>query len=452
MKFNNFDELKQEIENAINTLKGEIKDLGFPDRAKLEAYVKEAVQPVLNTLHDLEVVQGLLAKINSMPVLDPIAIKDNKNAKKLKDNLSELRTTLLTEYSKLQTNLHDSLNASTMKMKDMRQLIHEAEKNYGKDYSEIKQRADEIRRNYRSNLDGIFTELRVNKELFHDGRDLHEDEKLQHSQKAEMVDKVFDEKVSQIDQFELAVKRLETTLRTAPKKDEQVKIATAQTKVIKKEVSPRTVVVTRDGLEKLRHSTHLTIDLNVMQELLEAQEIKTLANPTPDDEKAQKKYNEINLQLAEIENLIASALTEEEVKADDLLQTVGPNYSQIQYGAEAVKSYNDVLNSDKDREAEINSLEEYKKSVLELGKADASAIEEGVTAEQRVDRQFENYRSYGSEVTRMNQMIDDLRNADSKTIPAEYLKAKEKLESLSYYNRYTNALSSELDELTHGGR
>ena len=273
----------------------------------------------------------------------------------------------------------------------------------------------------------------------------------EHEEQERQIDSITDFELQDANKLENALSTLSKILAMTQTDDlsKEVKKEIAQ---IKKVLPPKTIAITTDGLERLRHSSHLLLDLEQISEIM-----KTSHRFMGSDGKLQK----INNQLETLLPLLEQAIKEEKNRNMSIKQEHDDIRSKVDYAAEAIKTYGDILDKNVKLEQEQiqirNNTHELYAENARLKEDEKKANAEAQEIQKRpVDRQewnddFKVEQLYeraknDRQAVRENEayMTDKMSEKAVSALPLEYTDMKKRLQSVSSLYQMQKSQSHEL--------
>ena len=403
---------------------------------------------LITIINNIKTIEKMRIKMRSLPSLDDVALKNNKSARKVSENISSIKDELKKSYSKLQDNFFKTLEIAGKQCKEVSRAI--------------KDKDDKLRFTEASkDFEQLVYEAKIDKSIVPFGK-IDEILKLQQEQfRKEHKDQerqINDNAEFQLDDVDKLAKALEAlaAILAISKTDDLSKQVRKEVAQIKKVLPPKTISISRDGLERLRHSSHLILDLEQISEVLQ-----TTHSFTGNDGKLQK----INKQLELLQVLLEQALKEEKERKSSIKQERDVVQGKIDYATEAVRTYGDILGGNDDLEQEqirirnenhsLNADNNRLKNDLESAKKESLGIQ-GIPEENRVYddnatlQQLLEKQEYDRRVISDNEryMDNKMQEQAITALPSSYINMKRKLQSISSLYQVP---MQENQELLNGG-
>lgn len=395
-----------------------------------------------DTLDNIQEAQKMLNQMKSLPSIDKVAQSDNKSAKKADELISSMKSELRANISRLKE-----------------QFLKQREICY-KQYQEVSRHITDKEDKQRFNGDRAMKFRLMMHEYpheipFNDQGELEEYEikqtRREHEEQEKQIDSISDFELQGTDKLESALSALTTILAMTPTDDlsKEVRKEVAQ---IKKALPPKTISIAKDSLERLRHSSHLLLDLEQISEIM-----KTTHKFMGSDGKLQK----INKQLEALQPLLEQAIREERERNMDIKQERDDVQSKVDYATDAVRTYGDILDGNARLEQEQIQIRnnthglyaENERLKEDEKKANAEAHEIQMKPESRqtyedamqIEKSLERARN-DRQAVKDNEayMADKMFERAVATLPPEYTNMKKRLQSVSSLYQMQMTQSQEL--------
>lgn len=345
--FNKYKDLRDYSSKLHDTLKCFDRVLLPTSARKYMSSLNVTLLNIQNIISNIVEIQRLENEMQKLTTLDSVAKKDNKSAKKAQSEISSIKADLYEHFRKLQEEfLKEMLMAERQYWKVSSSIDDQKSKeNFHEKCRDFLIMAGEAR-------DKAAIIPFAKKEKSELEQDLDDLRREKHIKEEQAINKAGNKEQENIDELEDALKSLSNILSTTSKTDLSEEIR-REVKQIKKALPPKTVYIAKAGLERLRHSSQLLLDLERMNEIM-----ASAHRFVGKDGKLQK----INKQLDELKPLIQEAIHEEKEKQAKLGQTQKRVEGQISYATEALRTYDEMLRDNKaldQEQSEIIRKEHY---------------------------------------------------------------------------------------------
>ena len=396
------------------------------------------------TIENIKEVQKMRDEMRKRTTLDSETNKENKSAGKVSEQISSIKTELNQSYVRLKDEFFKQMDLAGNQCKEVSRAI--------KDKDETA-RYNEASKDFKLMVYESRTEkFRIPFNERDDLVQLRQDQARQeHEEQERQIDSITDFELQDANKLENALSTLSKILAMTQTDDlsKEVKKEIAQ---IKKVLPPKTIAITTDGLERLRHSSHLLLDLEQISEIM-----KTSHRFMGSDGKLQK----INNQLETLLPLLEQAIKEEKNRNMSIKQEHDDIRSKVDYAAEAIKTYGDILDKNVKLEQEQiqirNNTHELYAENARLKEDEKKANAEAQEIQKRpVDRQewnddFKVEQLYeraknDRQAVRENEayMTDKMSEKAVSALPLEYTDMKKRLQSVSSLYQMQKSQSHEL--------
>lgn len=382
-------------------------------------------------IHNIGETIKLKDKMKMLTVMDPVAKKDNKSAKKASDILHSVNTEINQNLSKLKEEYFKQLELARKQCYEVAKTIKDK-----KEHDRFIEATTELRL--------MAQEAKTNKNTipFTKSDPLAKfrqtEAKREHKEKESQLERISDFNLEDANKLEEALKSLEAILDTnyPDKLRRDVKKEVAQ---IKRALPPKTITITKEGLEQIHRSSQLILDLEQINEVM-----KTASSYLGSNGKMRK----VNRQLDSLKPLLESAIKEEKEREQKAKKQYQDIQSKVKYATEAVKTYGNILEGNASLSQEQIRIENethglYKENER-LNKNTKQAIKEAHEIEEtpldrrvlnddiRIDSLYEQARN-NRETIRQNEeyMKGKSEEVVVTQLPPEYTDMKKRLQSVS---------------------
>jgi len=278
----------------------------------------------------------------------------------------------------------------------------------------------------------------------------------EHRSEEDKIDASYEFKKEETNDLEQALNEINLVLqRTAG--DKLWRQVRKEVEQIKKVFPPKTVIVSKEILEKLRHSEQLVLDLEKINELL-----KTNFCFNGKDGKLIK----INKKLDILEKLVSNVLKNEREKSMQIRSEYDDIQERKDFATQAVNTYSKILSGNAQLEQEKiqinNGNHTLAKENERLKNDERRSLEEidvirNIPMDDRTMQQTYRLESLNKKVDQDREfmrnnnqyMSDKLEEEKVTELPLEYTQMKEKLKNMSSLNQI--GMSQSYD-LSTGGR
>lgn len=382
-------------------------------------------------IHNIGETIKLKDKMKMLTVIDPVAKKDNKSAKKASDILHSVNTEINQNLSKLKEEYFKQLELARKQCYEVAKTIKDK-----KEHDRFIEATTELRL--------MAQEAKTNKNTipFTKSDPLAKfrqtEAKREHKEKESQLERISDFNLEDANKLEEALKSLEAILDTnyPDKLRRDVKKEVAQ---IKRALPPKTITITKEGLEQIHRSSQLILDLEQINEVM-----KTASSYLGSNGKMRK----VNRQLDSLKPLLESAIKEEKEREQKAKKQYQDIQSKVKYATEAVKTYGNILdgnarlgqeqirigNKTHPLYAENDRLKEQERKAIEDAKEiEAKPVDRRVLGDDKiVDELYEQARN-NRETIRQNEeyMKGKSEEVVVTQLPPEYTDMKKRLQSVS---------------------
>lgn len=394
---------------------------------------------VADIINNIKEIQKMLEEMRKLATLDSEAKKDNKSARKVADQISSIRAELSQSYARLKDEFFKQIDLAGKQCREVSRAIKDKEE---------KARFNEASRDFELMVYEARTEkFRIPLNEKDDLTQLKQNQaRREHEDKEKQIDSITNFELQGTDKLESALSALTKILATTPTDDlsKEVRKEVAQ---IKKVLPPKTIVISKDSLERLRHSSHLLLDLEQISEIM-----KTTRRFMGSDGKLQK----INKQLEELRSLLEQAIKEERERSMDIKKERDDIQNKVDYATEAVKTYGDILSNNDRIEREQQQIRDnshiiydenelYRKDIKKANQERNEILmkptpkitdEESLKAYHLLERERKDEKAIESNNKYMsNKMYDQPK----RVLPPEYTNMKNKLKNMSSLYKINNS-------------
>ena len=440
-KYSSLIDYSMELRNSIKKVDNVIL---WSKPPKQMGSFKVTLQSISDIFDNIKKVQELQGKMKKLPTMDTEAKQENRSARKAADQISSIKSELSDIYSKLQDEFSKQMKIAGKQCREVGRLITDK-----KDKEQFKSSCRDFElMAYEAEYEKHripFVEKQTTEERIQDPI------RREHKEKEEKINRLSELKLENNDKLELALSELTTVLALTPTDSlsNEVKSEVAQ---IRKVLPPKTMSITKENLEKLRHSSHLLLDLEQISDIL-----KTTYGFNGKDGRLQK----INKRLENLKTLLAQAIKEEQANRAGVKQEQDNLQRKVDYATDAVKTYGDILDGNQRLEQEqirIGNETHGLYAETERLKADEKKVSKEMHEIQKkpVDRQdwkdglkvdqLHERAKNDREMIKDNEtyMVDKMYEKPVFTLPPEYTNMKKKLQSMSslYQMQMTQQLSN----------
>lgn len=382
-------------------------------------------------IHNIGETIKLKDKMKMLTVMDPVAKKDNKSAKKASDILHSVNTEINQNLSKLKEEYFKQLELARKQCYEVAKTIKDKKEHdrFIEATTELRLMAQEAKNNKNTIPFTKSDPLAKFRQT---------EAKREHKEKESQLERISDFNLEDANKLEEALKSLEAILDTnyPDKLRRDVKKEVAQ---IKRALPPKTITITKEGLEQIHRSSQLILDLEQINEVM-----KTASSYLGSNGKMRK----VNRQLDSLKPLLESAIKEEKEREQKAKKQYQDIQSKVKYATEAVKTYGNILEGNASLSQEQIRIENkthglYKENER-LNKNTKQAIKEAHEIEEtpldrrvlnddiRIDSLYEQARN-NRETIRQNEeyMKGKSEEVVVTQLPPEYTDMKKRLQSVS---------------------
>ena len=287
---------------------------------------KVTLKNILVIFNNIKEIQKMRDEMMNLTTLDFEAIKDNKAAKKVANQINLINQELNQNYERLEKEFFKQLDVAGKQLREVAHAIKNLDERIrfdeeSKDFRLIVYESRTAK--FRIPLNEADNLIMLNQ---NQSRIKHEDEEKQ-------IDDITDIKMQDVNKLEKALSVLTKNL-TMHMTDNLSKEVIKEVASIKKVLPPKTIAIASDSLERLRHSSHLLLDLEQVNEILD-----TVHRFSGND----GKLKVINKQLESLKPLLEQAIQEEKEKNSRIKQSYDDMQTKIDYATGAVETYSDIL-------------------------------------------------------------------------------------------------------------
>lgn len=410
--------------------------------------LKVTLKNLSTTVDNLVEIQRMQSEIKKFARLDSKALKDNRSARKAVDQIDSIETDLNQNYSRLKDEFFKQMEVAGKQCREVKNAIKDKEQresfsNASHDFELMAFEANTEKHKIPFNEKDNLSQLK---------QDTAERE---HQEKEELIDNNLEVELDAIDKLKEALNTLTKILITVPNDNlaNEVRSEVAQ---IKKALPPKTIAITKNGLETLRHSSHLILDLEQISEIM-----KTTYGFLGKDGKLQK----IDKKLETLKPLLEQAIKEEKARNAEIKQETDVVQGKVDYATAAVKTYSNILDNNA-------KLEEVQKQIRDethayyaenerlenaAKKADAEAHEILMKPERdrewndelKIDQLYDKAKEDRQTIKDNEKyMADKMYERPVEALPLKYTNMKKRLQSMS--SLYQMQIIQE-QELSSGG-
>lgn len=408
-----------------------------------------SLSALTNILDNMLRIQEMLDQMKRLTSLDEVAKKGNKSAKKVSEEIDSIILQLHANYSRLEDQFLKQISTCYEQCKQLRFSIKDKEE---------RQRFNEYSRAFE--IMAYEAKNEKYKIPFHQIDKYAELKKSQTSREHKEQENNLDEAIKaaqqDVDKLQEAYQTLNSILISTPKYDLS-KDVEKEVAEIKRALSPKTIAISKEYLEQLRHSSHLLLDLAQISEI-----IKTTSRFFGKDGKLQI----INKKLDALKSLLAQAIEDERKSNMTISQGQQSIQSKVNYATEAVQTYGMILNDNARIEQEQqairdNTHEYYEQNIRleqEAQKKTAEAVALALKDERlkeandglKIDRLRAEARELREEVHANEKfMADKIGQKIVTQLPPQYTQMKKRLRDASSLNF---SQMSHSHEFNSGGR
>ena len=390
---------------------------------------KVSLQTLENILENIKTSQELLGKMEGMSSLDSVAKQENKNARKVSEQISDVRRDLRTNIDRLREQYFKQL-----------EICYKQYQEFGKMITDKVDREKFLHGERTQNFRRMMWK-KPEVELFSESDWLVGSRKAQkedgHKDQEKHTNDVYSFREEYSDKLQEALNLLSTTLSTTP--DTLATKVRREVAQIKKALPPKTITITKESLDKLRHSDQLLLDLEQINEVLQ-----TTYSFLGKDGKLQK----VNKKLDKLKHLLGKALDEERERKETIKREYDDVQRKVDYATEAVKTYDKILYGNDSLEQEQirigNKTHHLHAENESLKKENVASYEEIARLRSKddklkewdhglkIDKLYENIREADQLISNNEQyMADKMAKQKVIQLPPEYTNMKNKLKNMS---------------------
>lgn len=440
-KYDSLVDYSAKLRNSINKADNVILWLKPP---KQMGSFKVTLQSISDIFDNIKKVQELQEKMKKLPIMDTEAKQENRSARKAADHIGSIKSELSDIYSKLQDEFSKQMKIAGKQCREVARLITDKKdkeqfKSSCRDFELMAYEAEHEKNRI------PFVVKRSTEEIIQDS------ERKKHVEKEAEINNAANFELENSDKLEKALSELTTILAITPTDSlsNEVRSEVAQ---IRKVLPPKTMAITKESLEKLRHSSHLILDLEQISDIL-----KTTYGFNGKNGKLQK----INKRLEALRTLLAQAIKEERANKEGIKQEHDNLQRKVDYATDAVKTYGDILDGNQRLEQEQIRIDnethglyaenkrlkaDEKKASEEMHEIQKKPISRQDWQDELKINQLYEHAKKDREMIKDNEtyMADKMQERPVLTLPPEYTNMKKKLQSMSslYQMEMTQQLSN----------
>ena len=399
-------------------------------------------------MDNIKEIQNMQSQMKGLATLDSEALNNNRSARKVSDKISSIKTDLIQSYARLKDEFFRQMEIASKQCREVSRAITDKEERArfsagSRDFEVMA---------YEAKTEGHKIPFGERKKIEQHKID---QTKREHSKEEEQIDRIYESESLGVDKLEEALKTL-TIILSSTRGDRLQSDVRSEVAQIKKVLSPKVISVTKEGLEALKHSSHLLLDLEQIAEIL-----KTSYRFMGKDGKLQK----INKELDSLMPLLEHAIREERNKESKMVQDQKDVEAKIYFATDAVRTYGKILSDNARLEKEQSEIrdnnhglyaendrllreqEAYYSAAEDIQKKPVSRQE--LDDEVRIDEFYRKAKESGDAIKENEKyMKDKLTEQVILTLPVEYTNMKRKLQSMS--SLYDMQMI-ESQDLTQGG-
>lgn len=395
---------------------------------------------------NIKEIQKLRDEMRMLASLDEVAQKDNKSARKAGEKISSIKSELSQSYSRLKDDFFKQLKVAGKQCREVERATKDKE-----DRARFHGASrDFLLMVFEAETERFRIPLNETDELTQQKQD---QAKREHQEQEEQLDNISEFTQQDTDKLGVALSTLTTILATTPTDDlsKEVRSEVAQ---IKKALPPKTIAIAKDSLERLRHSSHLVLDLEQISEIMQ-----TTHRFRGSDGKLQK----INKQLDALQPLLAQAIKEEQERNMEIKRERNAILGKVNYATDAVRTYGNILDGNVGLEQEQIRIgnnthglyaenarlrEDEKKAYAEVQEIQKKSVDrqewnDGLKVDQLYER-----AKHDMQAIHDNQeyMANKMSASPVTKLPPEYTDMKKRLQSISslYQMQMTQSESENL--------
>lgn len=295
------------------------------------------IKSIYQNINDLKEIQKMREDMKKLPRLDIKAQKDNKHAEKAAEQIRQIKDELNQSYERLKEDFYKQMDLAGRQSMDVIQRIKDVED---------KRRFNDARRNLLIMVDEAkYDKTRIPFDKTEEIVQLEQEKlKREHQEKEEQIDGNTKFNLQNTEELKNAMSVLRRMLETAPTNaiSKEVRQEVAQ---IKKVLPSRTIAIAKENIERLRHSSHLVVDLYQINKIISATHGVGVRD---------RKLQKINNKLENLQIILEQAIREEREKEMNIQMESDIVQRRVDFATDAVKTYSDILN-----ESATNLPEEY---------------------------------------------------------------------------------------------
>lgn len=398
---------------------------------------------------NLKELQTLHSEMGMLVSLDTEAKKENKSARKVADQISSIREEINRSSERLKKEFFKQMEIAGKQCREVSRAI--------KDKDE-KERFDSASKgirlmSYEAKAAGYKIPLsKQEKDLEQIKRSEAREE---HKKDEKEIDIVTGYRLENASNLESALNSLTEMIVMNPTDDLSNKVR-KEVAEIKRALPPKTISIAKDSLERLRHSSHLILDLEQISEIM---------NTTHSFRGKDGKLQKISKKLESLQSLLQQAIEEERDRNSDIKHQYETIQGKVNYATDATRTYEEILNGNARLEQEQIQISNNMHSLQTENSRLKKDMEKSYDEAQTIHRKPENERSWNDGIEEgqlyerarndlhmisENEAHMDRRMAGEKirTLPQEYVNIKSKLQSAS--SLYQMQMH-ESQEMSNGG-
>lgn len=293
-------------------------------------------------LTDMIMAQNVLDQMRMIPKLDKVAIEDNKNSKKISDEVVSIRTDLMNRMDKLKKDYIKQLSVcSKQYLAVEKKITDERDKERFNDNRTI---------NFKNMMQDVETDIPFG-ELKEMNQQMVAESEKKHIIDSQKINKSY-ESINDISpELENALVAINKLLESTSN-DKIAADIKKEVEEIREVLPARTVTVSEDILKKLRHSEQLKLDLEQLNEVMRSR-TSFLGRDG--------KLRRINRKIEKLKSPISRALKEENKKIEENKEEYNDIQDKVDEASNAIETYQQILNQNKK-----NSTDPNGKKITEL--------------------------------------------------------------------------------------
>lgn len=397
-------------------------------------------------MENLREVQRLIDNMRLLPSLDSVAKKDNKFASRAAEQMMAIRENLAKSYESLQEDFFKTISLAGEQCNIVKSSI--------KDEKDKERFADKVKPFQMMVFEAKTNSGRI---PFYTRDYLAQYRQKaayqEHRQDEKVINSALNNEINDTKVYEDALNKLTQILAVSPH-DRLSNDIRKEVSSISKVLSPKTISIAKEGLDKLRHSSQLIADLDKISETL---------STTYSFAGSKGGLSKIDKQIAELKNLVSQALTEERNNNQDIKKDNDASRAKIDLAAEALQAYGNILrnnnkvaedkvlvgNGNHELVAENKRLEEDRRNSLEEARNirmvnGADLQDKDAREAQRLDQVAARDREMINQNNK--EMAAIMNSSQTLVLPEKYKEMKKKLQNASSLYQMRNLSSLELQE------